>query len=507
MMEAQVHQILVAIARDQQNTPWPHHLTLARLVARGLRLGRSTLIQTRTGIEDYALSYLTPALLAAKPVVIVVPPLLLDWLARQEIPRLQRLLTTDRSIQILDGNEPADLGPGITLMTPPQWFAAMTGDRPLPAVTTILNPADELWRWAQDFYCRQLHLADWEALTETNPSQREFIQRQYDQLKTALLRRSPNPYHCYPLDLNNQDNLTACLGLPQLPSPWHTFRETWRQVENAPFCWAQLNRQNGQFLLQVAPQNLVPLLAPLWQRQPTIFIGGFLEAERQAPSFSAQMGFEPEQLTYVDFAPPRQQHQVRVYLPEKRLPLPNTPEFQGALLAQLRHLIRSHLHQNRPIVLLINDVPLQAQMGAALAAEFGSRVKVEVPDPQADSILICGWAFWRSLTDPLFYGQTIHFPLPQLLAIATLPLPSPENPLVAARVAQYKQKRQDWFRLYLLPTALQALQRATYPLHQEQSMIAILDNRINHRAYGKQILNALQPCSVCNYLEPDWLQP
>lgn len=145
-------------------------------------------------------------------------------------------------------------------------------------------------------------------------------------------------------------------------------------------------------------------------------------------------------------------------------------------------------------------------MGAALAAEFGSRVKVETANPQADSILICGWAFWRRLTDPLFYGQSVGFPLPQLMAIATLPLPSLENPLVAARVAQYKQKRQDWFRLYLLPTALQEMQRATYPLHQEQSVIAILDNRINHRAYGQQILDALQPCSVCNYLEPNWLR-
>ena len=91
------------------------------------------------------------------------------------------------------------------------------------------------------------------------------------------------------------------------------------------------------------------------------------------------------------------------------------------------------------------------------------------------------------------------------MAIATLPLPSLENPLVAGRVAHYKAQRQDWFRLYLLPTALRELQRAIYPLHQDQSLIAILDNRMDHRAYGKQILEAMQPCSYCNYLDPSWL--
>ncbi|MBV5259477.1 DNA helicase [Synechococcus moorigangaii CMS01] len=508
-MEAQVHKILVAIARDshgQKNSPWPHHLTLARLVARGLRLGRSALIQTRTGIDDYALSYLVPALVTDQPVVIVVPPLLLRWLETVEIPRLQRLLQTNRPVTVVQPGARFQPTAAISLVPPSQWLAAMTGDRPPMPVTTILNPVDELGQWAQDFYGRQLHLTDWEALKQLNFDQQDFIQRQYDGLKAQLLRRSPNPYQCYPLERENEQALSTCLQCPKLPQSWHAFGEAWQNPTHTPFCWAQLNQRDGRFTLNVTPQNLGDRLAPLWQRQPTLFIGSFLEAQRQAPSFCAQIGLDPDHLTCVDFAPPRQQHQVRVYLPEKRLPLPNTPEFQGALLPQLQTLITTHPHQTRPIVLLINDIPLQAQIGSALAAVFGSRVKVEGGNLQADSILICGWTFWRQLTQPLFYGQALDFPLPQLMAIATLPLPSLENPLVAARVAQYKRKRQDWFRLYLLPTALQELQRATYPLHQEQSVIAILDNRINHRAYGKQILEALQPCAVCNDLEPEWLR-
>ena len=46
VIEAQVHQHLRAFLRgNATNPPGPHHLTMARLVARALRLGRSALLQ------------------------------------------------------------------------------------------------------------------------------------------------------------------------------------------------------------------------------------------------------------------------------------------------------------------------------------------------------------------------------------------------------------------------------------------------------------------------------
>lgn len=502
IIEAQVHQKLRQLTRQMAEEQWQHHLTLARLVARGLRLGRSALIQTRTGVGDYALSYLTPVLLGADPVMIVVPPDLRQWLIQVEIPRLQTLLQTDRAIACVSTypEQPTD----ITLMTPCDWLAAMFGDRPTIPMTTILNPVDDLWQWLQDHWRCSLTLGDWETLQTLNPQHHTLIQTQYNRLKAHLFRRSPNPYQCTLLETSDLELWRDCRALPNLPQPWQKFTQTLNNPAKMPLCWAMLDRQTNRFTLQVAPQNIAPSLTPLWQKQATLLIGGFLDAEKEATIFREQIGLE-EAITCVQFTPPRHQHQTQIYLPEKRLTLPNTPEFQGQLLDELQNLLHRRRNPTHPVVLVINDRPLQAQIAAALAAEFGSCVTVENPNLQADSILICGWDFWRSLTNPLFYGQTLPFPLPQLMAIATLPLPSLENPLVAGRVAHHKQKRQDWFRLYLLPTALRELQRAIYPLHQEQSLITILDNRINHRAYGKQILEALQPCSLCNYIEPSWL--
>ncbi|MDY7014254.1 MAG: helicase C-terminal domain-containing protein, partial [Cyanobacteriota bacterium] len=156
-------------------------------------------------------------------------------------------------------------------------------------------------------------------------------------------------------------------------------------------------------------------------------------------------------------------------------------------------------NQSRPVVILIEDVPLKAQVGASLAAEFGSLVQVEKSQIADNGILICGWEFWRSHQNGL--------PAPQLLAIATLPLPSMEHPLVAARVAHHKQNHQDWFSLYLLPSALRELQRAVVPLRESQGVVALLDNRVNHRSYGRKILAALEPLARINYIDCDWFSP
>jgi ATP-dependent DNA helicase DinG len=91
-----------------------------------------------------------------------------------------------------------------------------------------------------------------------------------------------------------------------------------------------------------------------------------------------------------------------------------------------------------------------------------------------------------------------------LLAIATLPLPSLENPRVAGRVAYYKSRRLDWFRQYLLPSALNTLQRAIAPVRERQGVVALLDSRTIHRTYGRQVLAALGPLARIDYLDATW---
>jgi ATP-dependent DNA helicase DinG len=247
--------------------------------------------------------------------------------------------------------------------------------------------------------------------------------------------------------------------------------------------------------LHTAPAEIATILKPIWKQQPVVLIGSFLDLEASAPIYRQQLGIG--EILSLKFSPTRHNEHINLYLPD-RFPLPNTPEFRKALIEQSRILVNVSSQVNQPIVILIDDVPLKAQVGTVLAAEFGSRVKVEQTQLASDGILITGWEFWRSYQAQL--------PIPQLLIIATLPLSSLENPLVSSRVAYYKSQRQDWFRLYLLPSALRRIQQAILPLRESQGVLALLDNRVNYRSYGKTILTALEPCARINYIDPTWFK-
>ncbi|MFM7717385.1 MAG: ATP-dependent DNA helicase, partial [Microcystis sp.] len=113
------------------------------------------------------------------------------------------------------------------------------------------------------------------------------------------------------------------------------------------------------------------------------------------------------------FAADRESEYIHLYLPD-RISAPNTPEFQPMLLKQVRELVSANHTSEQPIVILIEDVPLKAQIATQLAADYGSRVQVEKTGINSNTILVCGWQFWQTHQE--------KFLTPSLLIIATLPL-------------------------------------------------------------------------------------
>lgn len=513
MIEAQVHQQLRAYLRDQASrSSWPHHLTMARLVARALRIGRSALIQTSTQ-GRYPLSYLLPILMWSGPVLLLAKPKTLHHLLHTEIPQLQDWLQTQKPIFHSD-RWPDPQFQGLVLSTPEVWLEdrlSQTGAFP-PNIPTILDGADDLETWTRQALTAEIRPQDWRDLQLAFPRQAQRILDVQIQLTYALFQHPPNPYQCHllaaPEILALRQLIDDLEGIPQNPQSWflsleafqphlYLFPPVWTEFlqiwqSSSAVAWAYPSPEQGCFTLQAAPMNLDQRLAPIWLQQPVILIGSALDTDANASLYQQRIGIED--LTCVKFQPDRQNEVLNLYCPDD-LPLPNTPRFQALLQRELLHILSLSQFQTQLKVVIIGDTPLKQQMGAALAAAFGSRVRVENLDLQPDSILVTGWEFWQHRQDQL--------PPPTLTAIATLPIPSLENPLVASRVAYYKQCRQDWFRLYLLPTAIGELHRAIAPTREHQGLVALFDSRVIHRSYGQQILTALSPLARMNYLEID----
>lgn len=500
MIEVEVHQQLRAFLREQGKPYWSHHLTMARLVARALRLGRSALMQTDALSHyqgRYRLSYLVPVLMWQGPVVLVAPEAIQQRLLMVEIPQLRQWIQTTKSIRASD-RFPGDDFQGLVLTTPESWLSDrlhQQGRFP-EGIPTLFDGVDELEAWTRSQLTIRIQPANWDQLMLACPQHVEAIRDTRVQLTKSIFQRPANPYECCLLEPFERKLLEALFrelrrseAQPcDLPDLWQTFEASLQQ--EAQISWAEIFRQQGQFSLQSGPVEVASALNPIWSKQPVVLVGGALDLDADAPMYRQRLGLHD--LTCLKFSPDRQDELIQFYLPEK-LPMPNTPQFQMALIQEMHTLLRVSSGGQGLSVLLVGDVPLKAQVGSILASEFGSRVQVERTCLDDNGVLVTGWEFWRQHQRVL--------PAPQLLAIATLPIPSLEDPLVSGRVAYYKQQRQDWFRLYLLPEALSELQQAIAPVRERQGVLALLDSRVVHRSYGQQVLTALHPFARVSYLD------
>lgn len=515
MIEAEVHLSLHNFLRSQAGFPsWPHHLTMARLVARALRLGRNALIQVGAACGyqgQYRTSFVASALMWHGSVIVVAPESVQQRLVKVEIPRLQQWFQINKPIRIGDAL-PGDEFQGLLLVTPEAWLKAqLTSSENFPSgIPTIIDGVDDLEDWIRQQLTVTLEAHDWDELMLACPSQSEIIRSARVQLTHELFKHPANPYECYLMSLAEEEILSrlySALNITALPEAWKNF---WHQFQYRhdnlpvspspspplspsppPLLWATIARRQGLFSLHCAPIELSKILEPIWQRQPVVLIGSAIEPDTEVPLFRQRLGLD--NVTCLKFSSDSQTEAIQLYVPYQ-LPLPNTPEFQTAFIHKVRTLVCLSATAPGLTVVIVGDVPLKAQVGAILASEFGSRVQVEKTCLDDNGILVSGWEFWREHQKVL--------PAPQLLIISTLPLPSLENPLVAGRVAYYKQSHQDWFRLYLLPIALNELQRAVAPVRESRGVVALLDSRVILRSYGAQVLAALSPLARINYLDP-----
>jgi ATP-dependent DNA helicase DinG len=495
-IEVTTHKVLRDLLRHQTGiVNWNHHLTMARLVAHGLRLSTSSLIQAGIATHrlegKYRLSYLTPALLWQESVTIAIAPAFQDRLIKTELPQLQRWLGTSKPV-CCGNKSPISAFNGLWITDPQSWLNLQLHQPELLARSPIiLDGADDLENWAQELLTVRLNTQDWDNLRLTRSSTIwEQIIEVKIQLMEAFWQRSINPYNCYLLDTSNRSllDLLEKLLTPNLPPRWQKFYLELSKLDR--LVWAQIDRTLGTFTLAITPTDLVAELTPIWHRQASILITSAVDLTAKAVGYRQELGLSD--VTSVKFSLDRQNDTLKLYIP-RWMPMPNTSKFQPVLIDEIKHLLNLTNISPHFVVILIQDTPLQAQIAAILAAEWGTRVQVEQTSLNESNILISGWSFWQQHQDDL--------PVPKLMIIATLPIPSLEDPLVAAKVSFYKQQRQDWFRLYLLPTGLRILHRAVSPIRSTQGTVAIFDNRIDRRIYGKQVLDSLNPAIRIDYAD------
>jgi ATP-dependent DNA helicase DinG len=196
--------------------------------------------------------------------------------------------------------------------------------------------------------------------------------------------------------------------------------------------------------------------------------------------------------------------QAALYLP-RGLGDPRSERFIERATEEMRELVQ--LTKGGAFVLCTSVRAMQL-FAANLRAQLGHLYKVlvqgEAPNAtlldtfRADgNAVLCATAgFWQGVDVP---GDALR-----LVIIDKLPFEVPSDPLVSARCARLKERGEEPFMRYLVPSAALALKQGFGRLirtSRDRGIVALLDERVSTKGYGKVFLRSLPAARRCTSLD------
>jgi ATP-dependent DNA helicase DinG len=202
------------------------------------------------------------------------------------------------------------------------------------------------------------------------------------------------------------------------------------------------------------------------------------------------------------------QEQAALYLPSG-LGDPRDAGFLERAASEVQALVE--ITQGGAFVLCTSLRAMQ-QLAARTRPHLRQRVLVQGEAPNAslldtfradgNAVLFATAGFWQGVDVP---GHALR-----LVIIDKLPFEVPSDPLVSARCARLKQRGQEPFMHYVVPSAALTLKQGFGRLirsRADRGIVALLDERVSKKGYGKVFLRSLpaaRRCSTLSELRAFW---
>jgi ATP-dependent DNA helicase DinG len=179
------------------------------------------------------------------------------------------------------------------------------------------------------------------------------------------------------------------------------------------------------------------------------------------------------------------------------LVLPNDAGFQAAAVDRIEQLIE--LTDGGAFVLttslrsmngLCRELRRRTPRPVLLQGEAPKQALVHAFRSSGDAVLVATMSFWEGVDVP---GRALR-----LVVIDKIPFPVPSDPIVRARSLAIEEAGRNPFTEYHVPAAAIALKQGFGRLIRTRTdigVVALLDERVHRRGYGRWLLGALPPAA------------
>jgi len=256
----------------------------------------------------------------------------------------------------------------------------------------------------------------------------------------------------------------------------------------------------GEYLkYTVAPVETGPVLHHhLWERPASfVLMSATLRVSGHFDYAKARLGLDETDEVF-HASPFDYGKQAMIYLP-RHMPNPFSEQGIEAIIDEMETLIRAS--HGRAFVLFTSWNMLK-QVGPELAQRLPWNVLIQGESGSRDAILdtfradthsvLCGTrSFWEGVDVP---GEALS-----LVIIDKMPFTPPNDPLLKARIQKCEERGGSGFRDIQLPEAIAVLRQGTGRLIRsmhDRGVMALLDSRLYHKAYGREVVRNLPSAPI-----------
>ncbi len=273
----------------------------------------------------------------------------------------------------------------------------------------------------------------------------------------------------------------------------------WQDKEQADFVrWLEIFHHSVQ--LNTTPLSIAEIFAKQIGGHPRawIFTSATLAVKQDFSHYQSEMGLLQARTAYWE-SPFNYQEQALLYVPQD-MPQPNSPGYTEAVVQAALPLIKASKGR---AFLLFTSLRAMQRAHEILTAEF-DRKNLSYPlmlqgegsrnellsrfREHGNAVLLGSQSFWE--------GVDVRGEALSLVVIDKLPFAPPDDPVLAARIAQITKQGRNAFMEYQLPRAVINLKQGAGRLIRDEAdrgVLMICDPRLIGKSYGKKIWQSLPP--------------